>query len=65
MFVLGRHLVRMSTLPTATKNEVSCCLPQYLQANIVIVDHYALTDSLKILSSSPFTNDPIIGRYAL
>ena len=65
MFVLGRCLVRMSTGPSATKNEVYCGLSQYLQANIVIVPHYILTDSLQIISSSPFTNDPIIRRYSL
>jgi len=50
----------MPTVPSATVNEVFCGLPQHLQVNIVIVPHYALTDSLQILSRSPFTNDPII-----
>jgi len=55
----------MSTVLSATINEVYCGLSQYLQANIMVVPHYALTDSLQILSSSHFTNEPIIRRYAL
>ena len=55
----------MSTVPSATINEVYCGLAQYLQANIVLVPHNALTASFQILSSSPFSNDANIRRYAV